>query len=106
MLKSMLSAAAITLLAFSPAAAMPTAAPAGLAHAVNGDGLVQEAQHNRRASDRRRPAWRHSRTNSSRYRAGRRYSAPPRGYRRYTSRPSYWQNRHCVQVGPLWFCPP
>ena len=28
-----------------------------------------------------------------------------RGWNRYSRRPSRWQNRGCVAVGPIWFCP-
>lgn len=40
-----------------------------------------------------------------RYVPGRRYSAPPHGWRRYGARPGDWRTRGCVMVGPLWFCP-
>lgn len=103
MLKYILSAAAISLMAVAPASAMP-AAPAGLVQAVDGTGVVEKVQrHGRRDSER----WdrRHSRRDSSRFRAGERLREPPRGYRRYSSRPSYWRDRNCVMAGPVWFCP-
>jgi Ni/Co efflux regulator RcnB len=40
-----------------------------------------------------------------RYRAGHRYAHAPRGWHRHHARPSYWQTRGCIMVGPLWFCP-
>jgi hypothetical protein len=32
------------------------------------------------------------------------YRSPPRGYRRYSSRPRDWQRRGCILIGPVWFC--
>ncbi len=28
-----------------------------------------------------------------------------RGWHRYSHRPRGWEDRNCVSVGPLWFCP-
>ncbi len=39
------------------------------------------------------------------YRPGGRYSKAPRGWKRHYKRPSYWQTRGCIVVGPVWFCP-
>lgn len=39
------------------------------------------------------------------FRPGGRYSSAPKGWHRHSKRPSYWQTRGCVVVGPVWFCP-
>lgn len=39
------------------------------------------------------------------YRPGGRYKKAPKGWHRHSKRPSYWQTRGCVVVGPVWFCP-
>ncbi|MCC7253673.1 hypothetical protein [Hyphomicrobium sp.] len=39
------------------------------------------------------------------YRPGGRYAKAPRGWKRHYKRPSYWQTRGCIVVGPVWFCP-
>jgi hypothetical protein len=40
-----------------------------------------------------------------RFRPGSRHAHAPRGWHRHDRRPSYWQTRGCVVVGPVWFCP-
>jgi hypothetical protein len=30
---------------------------------------------------------------------------PPPGWRSYHERPYGWQERNCMQIGPLWYCP-
>lgn len=39
------------------------------------------------------------------YRAGSRHAHAPKGWHRHSYRPSYWQTRGCIMVGPVWFCP-
>jgi hypothetical protein len=39
------------------------------------------------------------------FRPGSRHSHAPKGWHRHSKRPSYWQTRGCVVVGPVWFCP-
>lgn len=39
------------------------------------------------------------------FRPGSRHAHAPKGWHRHSRRPSYWQTRGCVVVGPVWFCP-
>ncbi len=39
------------------------------------------------------------------YRPGSRHAHAPKVWHRHSKRPSYWQTRGCVVVGPVWFCP-
>lgn len=41
----------------------------------------------------------------NKFRPGGRYSNAPKGWHRHSKRPSYWQTRGCIVVGPVWFCP-
>ncbi|XSG83473.1 MAG: hypothetical protein ACPW61_06755 [Methyloligella sp. ZOD6] len=33
------------------------------------------------------------------------YRRPPPGWYRYSYRPYGWENRGCMAVGPVWYCP-
>lgn len=97
-----LSAAILGAMSFAPASAAPAVAPSAVKAAATQQAGGIEFVQRRDARDRRgfnRPGAKH------RYRAGQRLKSPPRGYRRYDRRPSYWRTRNCVSVGPLWFCP-
>lgn len=88
-----LSAAMLALASFTPATA---------AHA-DGITLVQyKDKYDRRRYDGPRRNYDGPRRG---YRAGHRYKHAPKGWHRYSSRPSYWQTRGCIIVGPVWFCP-
>lgn len=86
-----------------------TAAPLSSADrgAVTGQTLgtyqLAEPAQARRRNRAARQRWRNRRAYRRGYRAGRR--SPPRGWRRYRSRPSNWRSRGCVIIGPVWFCP-
>lgn len=87
-------------------AAMPSSVPAKVS--VQNDG-VQLIQHRRDRDYRdfrdRRDFRGRGRGHGHNYRPGGRYSKAPPGWRRHSHRPSYWQSRGCVVVGPVWFCP-
>ncbi len=98
-----LSAAMLALASFTPATAAPLAAPDRAAAHADGLTLVQyKDKYDRRRYDGPRRNYDGPRRG---YRAGHRYKHAPKGWHRYSSRPSYWQTRGCVIVGPVWFCP-
>jgi hypothetical protein len=71
--------------------------------------LVEQVQYQRPHSSPSR-THRHHRAAPPRhvhrhYRPGGRYRTAPHGWHRYGARPSNWQRRGCVIVGPVWFCP-
>lgn len=53
-----------------------------------------------------KPAHKHGRKHGhSHYKPGHKYKSAPKGWRRHGARPSDWQRRGCIVVGPVWFCP-
>lgn len=91
-----LSAALLGLMSATPASALPS--KAGIA--VQNDGIVLvQHKHNQRKYHGKKHRHNHK------YRPGGRYSKAPPGWKRHYKRPSYWQTRGCVIVGPVWFCP-
>ncbi len=92
-----LSAALLAFASITPASAAPSAA---VGHATaQADGVTQVQYKKKHYRKGYKQGYRRG------YRAGHRYSHAPRGWRRYSSRPSFWQTRGCVVVGPVWFCP-
>lgn len=97
-----LSAALFGLMSATSASALPSKA-VGTAVQSEGIVLVQHGPDRRYGKKHdRRYGKEHRRHN---YRPGGRYSKAPPGWRRHYKRPSYWQTRGCVVVGPVWFCP-
>jgi hypothetical protein len=80
------------------AATTASAAPINPA-AASGQGLtastVEQAQYKRGWN--KRPGW-------QKHRGSRRDHAR-RHWRRYHARPSNWQSRGCIVIGPIWYCP-
>jgi hypothetical protein len=98
-LKSAAPALLISLLAFSPASALPSA-PSANVTADSGVILAQHHSRNHRGPRAHRPPVVHPR-----YTPGHRYSRAPHGWRRYSARPGDWRTRGCILVGVVWFCP-
>jgi len=107
MLKYLMPAAAMLVMASSSAWALPAAATN--AATINKAAQVESnvvTVHDRSYRSRRS----YNRHRSSRHHH---YVAPRHHYYhggrnwryRYYSRPYNWHRRHCVQAGPLWFCP-
>lgn len=100
MLKYMMPAAAISLMAVSSAWALPAATPA-MNHVQIESNLIEAQYHN---GHRYRSAKPH-RSMHHRRAVNHRYSYGGRHYRhRYNSRPHDWNTRGCVRAGPIWFC--
>ena len=77
--------------------AMPAAAP------VESQGNLILAQHKKdlpkRGPGHAKPGPKHK------FKPGHKYKSAPKGWRRHGKRPTDWQRRGCVIVGPVWFCP-
>jgi hypothetical protein len=94
MLKAILPAVFVSLVAVSSASALPLVSP----EAAQTESQVTQVQGRpddaRRGNDRRE------------FTPGRRYDRSPPGWRRHGSRrPGDWRTRGCIMVGPVWFCP-
>jgi Ni/Co efflux regulator RcnB len=99
MLKALVCASTVSIIAAASASAAPAPPPAQLRSATPDAVLqVQDRHHN---GERRSE---HRRGRDHRYTAGRRYDRAPSHYRRYSHRPNDWESRGCILVGPLWFC--
>jgi hypothetical protein len=96
-LKIAAAALGLSAMMFFPAAAAP--APSALP-VVSADSQLVQIQDRRRDRSRSRN-FRRDRD----FRRGRRYRSPPRGWKRYRSRPWNYRRRGCIAIGPLWFCP-
>jgi hypothetical protein len=103
MIKSVLSAAALSLLVSSAAWAVPTASP--VPHFANSFGVLKVG---RGDEDRDHHGWDRGWRGHQSYRdddrewRGRddRY----RSWHRYSYRPDNWEERGCVSIGPVWYC--
>lgn len=102
MLKSITSAAFITLITSTGAFALPAASSNAALQATNST-LVQQAQYHGHYHKPRPHVRPH--VQPRRYAPGARLRTAPRGWHRYKARPSNWHTRGCVVVGPVWFCP-
>ena len=107
MIKILLSAAVALMVSTSAWAAAPSNMATAPGSSVADKSITEQVRdHNRH--DRRVHRDRRDRRHfhGGRYYApGSRHAHAPRGWRRYSSRPSYWRTRGCVVVGPVWFCP-
>ena len=91
-LKLLVPAAIVSLLAISSASAQPTAAIVDGLKQSAATGIIQVEE--RRDRDRQR------------FTPGRRYKNAPPGWNRHGDRrPGDWRTRGCIMVGPIWFCP-
>ncbi len=96
MLKALVPAAILTILAATSLSAAP--AVSQLQASVD---TVQVRDGETRGD--RRTMQRHNRGDRH-YTPGRRYKSAPSHYRRYAQRPHDWRSRGCILVGPVWFC--
>ncbi|ODA67608.1 hypothetical protein A7A08_01642 [Methyloligella halotolerans] len=118
MLKYVLAAMTVALLAFTGAQAAPQATSLTVTPAVaHGDsaGMLVEVgnkkwkhrnykrykhyKHDRYYRDR------HYRYDRDRYYRHNYYRRPPPGWNRYSYRPYGWSRRGCLAFGPVWYCP-
>lgn len=97
MMKTLLSAAAMSILIGSAASAMPMpASPSDTA--VKSPDIVKV----RRGDD---DDWRHERRHWRRHHAYEdRDDWRRHNYHRYSHRPHHWRDRGCFSVGPFWYC--
>lgn len=93
-----LSAALLGMMSLTPASAA-SVVPSQAGVAVQSEGVVLAQYSPRKKYYGKKHYGKHN------YRPGGRYSKAPRGWKRHYKRPSYWQTRGCVIVGPVWFCP-
>ena len=93
-----LSAALLGLMNVTPASAA-SVLPTKASVAVQGEGIVLAQYGTKKKYSGKHYGKKHG------YRPGGRYSKAPRGWKRHYKRPSYWQTRGCIVVGPVWFCP-
>ncbi len=105
----LLSALFVSALLTAPAVAAP-AGPNALS--VPAEDLVIQVKKNHGQSHHHGKPHRHGHHNHRHhghhhhhYVPGRRYGAPPPGWRRYGARPYDWRTRGCVVAGPVWCCP-
>ena len=95
MLKALVLAAIVSILAATFPSAAPGASPLVQLKTVMPAETFQ-------IQDERRGV--HRRGHDHRYTAGRRYDRAPSHYRRHAHRPHDWRTRGCIQVGAAWFC--
>lgn len=126
MLKYVIAAVTVALLAFTGAQAAPQATSLNVTPAVasgnSADMLVEVGnkkwkkrhyknykhykynkryKHDRYYNDR---YYRH-RYDRDRYYRHNYYRRPPPGWRRYDYQPYGWGRRGCIAIGPVWYCP-
>lgn len=98
-MKPILSAAALSLMVCSIAWASPL--PTGLHLGTSSSAVVQAGKDNDGDRDWKKHDWRDRQAFDS-DRRDNRYKS----YKRYSYRPyDDWQDRGCVSVGPVWYCP-
>lgn len=100
MLKALVPAAIMSILAATPTLAAPGTSSLLQLNAVTPAATVQvdDREWNRERRGARRRGRDHSFT------PGRRYDRAPSHYRRHVYRPRDWERRGCILVGPMWFC--
>jgi Ni/Co efflux regulator RcnB len=96
MLKALVPAAIVSILAATFASAAPGASPLVQLKTVMPAETLQIQDHERHGV--------HGRGYDHRYTPGRRYDRAPGHYRRHAHRPHDWRTRGCIQVGAAWFC--
>jgi Ni/Co efflux regulator RcnB len=102
MLKALVPAALVSMLAATSASATPAVAPlAQLKTGMPAD-TVKVQDHEGRRHERRSV---HREARDQRYTPGQHYDRAPSHYRRHADRPRDWHSRGCIRVGPAWFCP-
>lgn len=99
MLKSILTAAIVTVGLSSTAIALP-AAPSSSQLTVSSDVIqVRKGDWNNKRNWNKKGNWQGKRHYNRNYYGGRHYK------HRYSARPYGWQRRGCIVVGPAWLCP-
>ena len=103
MIKSVLSAAIVSLLALSAAGALPVSPTAKLPQLTSSD-IVQVGKKNYNKHYNKN--YKHYNKNYKYYNRGGRYRYGNRNWNhRYYYRPNNWQALGCIVVGPVWYCP-
>jgi hypothetical protein len=96
MLRALVPAVIVSILAATSASAAPPASPLVQLKTMTSADFLQVQDYERRGV--------HRRERDHRYTAGRRYDRAPSHYRRHAHRPHDWHRRGCIQVGAAWFC--
>jgi hypothetical protein len=84
-MKVVMTAAALSLMVCSAASAFPT--PKSPISTLD---LVQVGK---KSHKKHHHAYKHG------------YKHPPKGWRKYSNRPIFWERRGCIVIGPGWYCP-
>ncbi len=98
MLRTVLSAAALSVLVFTGASALPASEGKQLSVTPTSD-LVQVGKKYKKNWNR--GGWKRR----GHYNYHHHYRHAPRGWRPYSYRPWGWQRRGCIIIGPVWYCP-
>ncbi len=107
MMRSVLSAAIVSLLALSGAWALPVSSTATLPQLTSSD-IVQvgKKNYNKHYNKNYKHYNRNSRHYNHNYKYRGRYHYGNRYWgHRYNYRPYNWQALGCIVVGPVWYCP-
>ena len=104
MIKPILTAAIVSMTIMSAAAALPVA-PAQRPSAGTASDLVQVGAKYKGNKHYKHYNKKYHGKGHGRYHPGYRYHDAPRNWHRYSYRPYDWEDRGCIIVGPLWFCP-
>jgi len=102
MLKSILTAAIISVGVASAALAVPSAPSTSPVASASTDLLqIKSGKNYKKGKMNKGHAYRHQK----RYAAAHKYRYAPKNWHRYSYRPLGWQPRGCIVVGALWYCP-
>lgn len=97
MIRTVLCAAALSVVVIGGASAVPIPADKPVSVTTTSD-LVQVGKKYKKKH------W-HRGWNKSRHNYHHHHRHPPRGWRSYSYRPWGWQRRGCIVIGPVWYCP-
>jgi hypothetical protein len=101
MVKSVLSATVLSLMACSVAWAVPAVAP-GPELAQTSSDLLKIGRDDH---DKNHNKWQHGWRGPQAFDDDRGWRGPDRRYRhQYSYRPYDWEDRGCINVGPVWYC--
>ncbi len=104
MMRSLLSAATVSLLAVSAAWALPVSPTAKLPELTSSD-VIQVGNKNYNKHYNKHYNYHHNYNYNKKYYKGRYHYGGRYWGHRYYARPYNWQALGCIVVGPVWYCP-